>query len=77
VALVELDRDLVRDHHPPVDPPWHVSSVNALITRIRDYVAHWNTDAEPFTWTATTDEILANVHWVQTSIKQLVENNTT
>jgi transposase len=52
------------------------TSVNALITRIRDYVAHWNTDAEPFTWTATTDEILAKVRWVQTSIKQLVENNT-
>jgi transposase len=52
------------------------TSVNALITRIRDYVTHWNTDAEPFTWTATTDEILAKVRWVQTSIKQLVENNT-
>jgi transposase len=52
------------------------TSVNALIARIRDYVAHWNTDAEPFTWTATTDDILAKVRWVQTSIKQLVENNT-
>jgi transposase len=52
------------------------TSVNALINRIRDYVTHWNTDAQPFTWTATTDEILAKVRWVQTSIKQLVENNT-
>src|SRR5258707_5906304 len=52
------------------------TSVTALIARIRDYVAHWNTDAQPFTWTATTDEILAKVRWVQTSIKQLVENNT-
>ena len=52
------------------------TSVNALITRIRDYVAHWNTDAEPFTWTATADQILAKVRWVQTSIKQLVQNNT-
>jgi hypothetical protein len=25
------------------------TSVTALITRIRDYVAHWNTAAEPFT----------------------------
>ncbi|GAA3249721.1 hypothetical protein ACFO1B_39590 [Dactylosporangium siamense] len=52
------------------------TSVNVLIARIRDYVAHWNRDAEPFTCTATTDEILAKVRWVQTSIKQLVENNT-
>jgi transposase len=52
------------------------TSVNALITRIRDYVTHWNADAQPFTWTATADEILAKVRWVQTSIKQLVENNS-
>lgn len=51
------------------------TSVNALIVRIRDYVQHWNADAKPFTWTATTDEILAKVRWVQTSVKQLVDNN--
>jgi transposase len=51
------------------------TSVNALIVHIRDYVTHWNTDAKPFTWTATTDEILAKVRWVQTSVKQLVDNN--
>ncbi|MEU7873327.1 IS630 family transposase [Dactylosporangium sp. NPDC049140] len=51
------------------------TSVTALIARIRDYVTHWNTDAEPFTWTATADEILAKVRCVQTSIKQLVDNN--
>ncbi|MFG2045240.1 hypothetical protein [Dactylosporangium sp. NPDC048998] len=44
--------------------------------RIRDYVAHWNTDAKPFTWTATADEILAKVRWVQTKFKQLVDNNS-
>jgi hypothetical protein len=43
--------------------------------RIRDYVQHWNTDAKPFTWTATADEILAKVRWVQASVKQLVDNN--
>ncbi|MEV6925361.1 transposase [Dactylosporangium sp. NPDC051485] len=37
------------------------TSVNALIHRIRAYVEHWNTDAQPFTWTATADEILARV----------------
>jgi transposase len=51
------------------------TSVNALIHRIRAYIAHWNIDAKPFVWTATADEILAKVRWVQTSIKQLVDNN--
>jgi transposase len=51
------------------------TSVNALINRIRAYVEHWNTDAEPFVWTATADEILAKVAWVQTNVRQLVDNN--
>ena len=51
------------------------TSTNALVQRIRAYIEHWNTDAKPFTWTATTDEILAKVRWVQTNIKQLVDNN--
>jgi transposase len=50
-------------------------SVNALIQRIRDYIAHWNIDAQPFAWTATADEILAKVRWVETNIKQLLDNN--
>jgi transposase len=52
------------------------TSVTALINRIRAYVEHWNADAEPFVWTATADEILAKVAWVQTNIKQLVANNS-
>jgi transposase len=52
------------------------TSVNALIHRIRRYVEHWNTDAKPFTWTATADETLAKVRWVQTNVKQLVANNS-
>jgi transposase len=52
------------------------TSVNALIHRIRTYVEHWNTDAKPFTWTATADEILAKVRWVETNVKQLVANNS-
>jgi transposase len=51
------------------------TSVNALVRQIRDWVEHWNTDPAPFTWTATADEILAKVAWVQTSVKQLVTNN--
>jgi hypothetical protein len=51
-------------------------SVNALIHGIRTYVEHWNTDAKPFVWTATADDILAKVRWVETNIKQLVANNS-
>jgi hypothetical protein len=52
------------------------TSVNALIAGIRDYVEYWNTDAQPFTWTATAEEILAKVRWVETNVKQLVANNS-
>jgi transposase len=51
------------------------TSVTVLIKQIRDYIAHWNTHATPFTWTATADEILAKVQLVQTNIKKLVDNN--
>jgi transposase len=51
------------------------TSVSALINQIRAYIEHWNTRAEPFTWTATTDEILAKVRLVQANIKKLVDNN--
>ncbi len=51
------------------------SSVNALVFAVHDYITHWNTDAAPFAWTATADEILAKVAWVQTSVKKLVDNN--
>jgi transposase len=51
------------------------ASVKALIGRIRDYITHWNSHAEPFVWTATTDDILAKVLITQTNIKKLVENN--
>ena len=51
------------------------SSVGTLITQISSYIDHWNTNAEPFAWTATADEILAKVRLVQTNIKKLVDNN--
>ncbi len=51
------------------------TSVKVLIKQIRDYIAHWNATAKPFTWTATADEILAKVRLVQTNIKKLVDNN--
>jgi transposase len=52
------------------------TSVNALIHRIRAYIQHWNSDAQPFVWTATAEEILAKVAWVQANVKKLVENNS-
>ncbi|MGH3524391.1 MAG: IS630 family transposase [Mycobacterium sp.] len=51
------------------------TSVKILIKRIRDYIDHWNTNAQPFVWTATADEILAKVALTQTNIRQLVDNN--
>ncbi|WP_414942703.1 IS630 family transposase [Amycolatopsis sp. cmx-11-51] len=51
------------------------TSVKVLIKQIRDYITHWNSDATPFIWTATTDEILAKVRLLQTNIKKLVDNN--
>jgi transposase len=51
------------------------TSVSALINQIRAYTQNWNTRAEPFEWTATTDEALARVRLVQTNIKKLVDNN--
>ena len=51
------------------------SSVRILIQRIRDYITHWNSSAEPFVWTATADEILAKVPLVQSNIKKLLDNN--
>ena len=51
------------------------TSVKAPVKQIRDYIAHWNADARPFTWTATADEILAKVALTQTNIRKLVDNN--
>jgi transposase len=52
------------------------TSVNALVNRIRTYIEHWNTDAQPFVWTATAEEILAKVRWVESNVKKLVANNS-
>ena len=47
------------------------ASVQVLIRSIRDYITTWNANPRPFTWTATTDEILAKVKMVQTNVKNL------
>ena len=51
------------------------NSVKVLIKQIRDYIIHWNTNAKPFSWAATADEILAKVRLVEANIKKLVDNN--
>ena len=51
------------------------SSVKVLIKQIRDYSSNWNTNAKPFVWTASSDEILAKVRLVEANIKKLVANN--
>jgi hypothetical protein len=48
------------------------TSVNVLIKQIRDYISHWNVDAEPFVWTATAEEILAQVALTETNVRKLV-----
>ena len=42
---------------PPIRRGVH-TSVQALETDIREWIATWNTNPRPFTWTKTADEIL-------------------
>jgi transposase len=51
------------------------SSLKVLIRAIHDWVAHWNSNPRPFTWTATADEILAKVRLVHTNVTKLLDNN--
>jgi hypothetical protein len=51
------------------------SSVRVLIKQILDYIAHWSSNAEPFVWPATADEILAKVRLVQSNVKKPLDNN--
>lgn len=51
-------------------------SVAHLVKTIDDYIRHWNTDARPFTWTATPEDILEKVAIVDRQYRQLVANNT-
>lgn len=44
---------LVWSHYPARDPVGFVQTVRELIARIEQSVAHYNTAAHPFRWTAT------------------------
>ena len=43
--------------------------MQVLIRSIRDYIANWNANPRPFQWAAISDEVLAKVQLVQTSIR--------
>ena len=50
-------------------------SVRQLIRHIGNYIAHWNEDAAPFTWTATAEEIIAKVQVLERDFRQLLDVN--
>lgn len=75
ILVDQPDRDLVRDHHPPVHPTRHLhqrQGPDQADPRLHHALEHHR---QPFTWTATADEILAKVRLAQANIKKLVDNN--
>ena len=46
-----------------------------LIDTINNYIADWNQDAQPFTWTATPGEIIAKVQLIHSEVKKMLANN--
>lgn len=50
-------------------------SVRQLIRQIDNFIAHWNDDASPFTWTVTADEIIAKVQVLERDFRRLLDNN--
>ncbi len=52
------------------------ASLQILINQITAYTESWNTKAEPFTWTATPDEIISKVRIIHRDFKKLLANNS-
>jgi transposase len=50
-------------------------SLRQLINTINTYIAKWNHDSQPFTWTATANEIITKVRLVHQDFKKLLDNN--
>jgi transposase len=50
-------------------------SLAQLIRHITDYITGWNEDAQPFTWHATADEIIAKVALIEQDYFKLLANN--
>ncbi|MFE3182460.1 hypothetical protein ACFXKR_16565 [Streptomyces violascens] len=55
---------------------WPAWKAIVLITQIRNDIDTRNSEAKPFIWTATAEEILAKVRLVQTNIRKLVASNS-
>ena len=51
------------------------TSVKVLVKQIRDYIARWNTNPNPFVWTVSAEDILAKVRLAQANVTKLVDNN--
>ncbi|MGH3854028.1 MAG: IS630 family transposase [Pseudonocardiaceae bacterium] len=50
-------------------------SVRQLINTINTYITKWNHDSKPFTWTATSNDIIAKVRLIHQDFKNLLDNN--
>jgi hypothetical protein len=51
-------------------------SVRQLIDTINAYIDNWNSNAKPFTWTATPDDIITKVRILHQDFKKLLDNNS-
>jgi transposase len=50
-------------------------SVAQLIQTIEHYITNWNADCKPFTWTATSDVILAKVRFIESEVRRMLDCN--
>jgi transposase len=50
-------------------------SVRQLINIINTYITSWNQGSQPFSWTATANEIITKVRLVHQDFKNLLDNN--
>ena len=50
-------------------------SLRQLISTINAYIANWNHDSKPFTWTATANEIVTKVRLIHQDFRKLLDNN--
>lgn len=42
---------------------------------INTYITQWNHDLKPFTWAATSNDIITKVHLIHQDFKNLLDNN--
>jgi transposase len=50
-------------------------SLKQLIQTIERYITNWNTDCKPFVWTATSEEILAKVSFIESEVRKMLDCN--